>query len=59
MSSDVKLPGGGPVLMKDFAVAKLAVEGARPSLLGLAGGARPSLECVPVMGPVGRGVGVI
>lgn len=46
--------------MKDFAVAKLAAaEGARPSLLGLPGGASASLECVPVLGPVGRGVGVI
>jgi hypothetical protein len=52
-NSDVKLPGGGPLLMKDFAVAKLAVDGARPSLLGL-GGASASLEYAPVLGPVGR-----
>lgn len=59
-SSDVKLPGAGPFLMKDFVVAKLAADGVRPSLLGLPGGASESLlEYVPVLGAVGRGVGVI
>ena len=58
-NSDVKLPGAGPFLMKDFVVAKLAADGVRPSLLGLPGGASVSLEYVPVLGAVGRGVGVI
>jgi hypothetical protein len=43
-SSEVKLPGAGPFLMNDFAVAKLAADGVRPSLLGLPGGASASLE---------------
>lgn len=58
-NSVVKLPGGGPLLAYDFAVAKLAAEGERPSLLKRPGGRRPSVDCVPVLGPVGRGVGVI
>jgi hypothetical protein len=50
-NSDVKLPGAGPFLMKDFVVAKLAADGVRPSLLGRAGGASVSLlEYVPVLG---------
>ena len=50
-NSDVKLPGAGPFLIKDFVVAKLAADGVRPSLLGLAGGASVSLlEYVPVLG---------
>ena len=38
LSSEVKLPGGGPLLAYDFAVAKLAAEGDLPSLLGRLGG---------------------
>jgi hypothetical protein len=55
-NSDVKLPGAGPFLMNDLAVAKLAADDVLPSLLGLPGGASASLEYMPVLGAVGRGV---